>query len=375
MRTLSALASASTFATVVTLSLSGFAAPEGANCEVNTDCDGNLICEVTGAYGCAAPACEPGQECPEPTCESGEIRTCVAPPCQSDVDCGPGLRCVRDTYESCTDCAVPAGEPAPADCGGCVTETYTACVPKLCATNADCGDPDLVCIQETWESCEDIGMACAPGVECTAPASECQTESVSFCGPKYLGPCQVAADCGEGFECVPEQSCACSGSGGVDVPVDPDADPMPEPVEPPVEECTCEPTGRNYCEPQQIECPTGSECPTDWECVASPETTVACAPGMECPAPQPAPPVCQPPMWGALEALGESQAGAATADDRSLMELLEAPAADPADSPNAAGSESNDSGGCSVAGSGSSSPAAFGLFALLGLALVGRRRR
>ena len=399
MRATSTLTSVAAFTTALTLSLTAFAAPEGAECEVDTDCDGDLICEVTGGYGgCTAPACAPGEECPEPVCESFEVRSCVRPPCQSDADCGAGLRCVSDTVELCTPCAVPPeGEPMSPDCGDCTTETYTECVPKLCTDDADCEDPNLVCIPNTWESCSQDDVACAPGEDCIVPEPVCETESVSYCGPKYLGPCEVAADCGEGFDCVAEESCGCSGSGGSsssdgsaepppnpsEPAPDPSEDPSTEPVPP--ETCSCESTGRNYCQPQEIECPTGDECPTDWECTAVLQPAIDCAPDTDCPEPEPAPNVCLPPMWNTYGTWGESQSAddsGTSGGERDTLDLLEAPAADPADQSDAdarvngsSSNDSGDSGGCSVSGPGGSAPSAFALFALLGLVIAGRRRR
>ncbi len=383
MRTYRAFATSTAFTAVLTLSFTALAAPEGADCKVDADCDGELLCEVTGAFGgCSAPACQPGQDCPEPVCETGEIRSCVAPPCQSDADCGAGLRCVRDTFESCTDCDVPAGDPVPAECGTCETESYTACVPKPCATDDDCGDPNLVCIEETWESCSGDVALCGPGEKCPEPVTSCQTESISFCAPKYVAPCQEAADCGAGFDCVPEESCGCSGSAGGTDPDRPDADPMPEPIEPvpPEESCSCEPTGRNYCEPHEIECPNGDECPVDWECTTDGVNPTACPPGIDCPVPEPPTPTCLPPMWGMLEG-SDGVAGSASDDERSLVNLLEAPAANPSDpGPEATGdttgSGSSDSGGCAVATpGGATGTTGLGLLALLGLVFASRRRR
>lgn len=375
MRTLKTLALTSTFSATFAFSLAAFAAAEGETCSSAADCDAGLTCEVTGAMGCAVPDCPPDTACEVPACEPAVFSTCVKPPCQVDADCGAGLRCAVETMEACSDCAVPEGTEPPADCGGCTTETYTMCVPLDCTADADCGDPNLVCIQQTWEACPDVAVApCTPDGECPVPEQPaCTTETVSYCGPKYLDDCSADADCGEGFTCVPEQSCWCSGGAAVD----PSTDPSVEPV--PVEEtCGCEPTGRNYCEPQQIECPVGDECPAGWECAAGPTVALPCAEGEACPDPAPSPAVCLPPSWGGIGYYGTAanEGGVAygtVGGDKSLVDLLDAPSAE--DTAGAADdSASSDEGGCSVAQSTTPTPTAFGLLALLGLALVKRRR-
>jgi len=187
--------------------------PEGSECASDNDCAEGFECEVTGGASCA---CAPGVDC---DCAPIEYRTCVPGPCQSDADCDAGMVCA--TYD--TPCAVSAP----------------------CDSDGFCPDP-----------------------------IPCEATKVSICAPRWVLPCEAAADCGDGFDCQPAEVCSCDGGA----PTDP-AEPVP-PGEPaggdssgdvpgaPVPEgsCTCEPTGENYCVAKEVACDDDSTCPAGWSC-------------------------------------------------------------------------------------------------------------
>ena len=81
----------------------------GSVCTSDDNCPGGFVCEVVGASACASPGCEPGKECPPaPACEPEEIKGCVPAPCEDDAACGDGLSCVTFTYETCEAQDMPA---------------------------------------------------------------------------------------------------------------------------------------------------------------------------------------------------------------------------------------------------------------------------
>lgn len=202
------------------------------DCQVDADCPEHFVCMMS-TVPCPGVVCDPAssEECEVPICDDeSEVRTCVpAPPasCESASDCEAGLVCVTYLYETC-------------DAG-------PACNPP----SAPGEEPD-----------------CAPRNE---PA-QCETESVGYCLPPYLAPCDAAADCGPGFECKAQEMCSCSGSGPT-IPGGGDAGQPPEP------ECSCEPTGQMYCELIKQACERDSDCAGDMACrsVPAPPADSTCA--------------------------------------------------------------------------------------------------
>ncbi len=196
-------------------------------CDSDADCIDGFVCEVVGGSTCAV-ICPAGEECYEdPECEPAELSICVPGPCRSDDDCAEGLRCLEVEY------------------GG------------------DCP----------------VTPPCEEGEECPEPDPDCgEVITESFCLPPWIAPCETDAECGEGFECVPDEICTCSGSSGEP---DPDPEPRPDPEDPDPEpdpgdpddddpeddpDCTCEPTDESYCRPREIDCTDDSECPEGWTC-------------------------------------------------------------------------------------------------------------
>jgi MYXO-CTERM domain-containing protein len=294
------------------------AAAHAESCTSDTDCAHGMVCEITGATACAGVACPAGATCPEPPpCEPEYFKECVPGPCVADSDCAAGLVCITNTYTMCTM------------------------------------------------------SACAPGTEC--PPETCVDQTESRCAPPYVAPCQVDADCGDGFTCEAGQMCSCSGgaavppigSGGATSGTGTGT------AGAPAEECTCEPSGENYCQPRTFACTTSQNCPTDWTCEGNPvavdclaPTGVAGAPSVDCgTTPGIAEMVCVPPYWGGAISVGYAKGSA---------ELGSEPAAPYAAPTGSSGSQ--DSGGCQVSPGGARS--GFGMLIGLGaLALVLSRRR
>lgn len=284
--------------TVATMMVGLWTTSANADCETDEDCGAGMTC-VT--YEWETPTC-PGdiEDCPDgdeaclakleeelERCENTEVITesyCEPAPCETDADCGDDMVCVEYTDEWCTDIDVECDENG--DCttydeeAVCGSETYKECSTRHgmdCETDADCGD-DLVCVEFTEEWCSGGGeVVCDETGECTVieEETECGSDVYSECAYQYEAPCEADADCGEGFSCVPEEICTCTGgdvavdtdgasdgSGDVDVP----PEPAPMPPAGPDADCTCEPTGTNRCELQEIDCETDADCPAGMIC-------------------------------------------------------------------------------------------------------------
>lgn len=234
-----------TFATaglpaLLSLSTGPARAAIGDECRADADCDQGLVCEVVGGTACACPSegpCEP--------CEAEEFRACVPGPCASDADCGAGLVCV--SYE------VPCPGVAEPDC-----------------------PPDMECGGGERE------------------ADDCEPTTASVCAPRWVLPCEAAADCGDGFACEPVEICGCSGGSPTD-PVDPDEPssgggsdseggssgssgegaPPPPPED---DACECVPGDTNQCVPIEVACDDDADCADGWSCARAPSVTTCTVP-------------------------------------------------------------------------------------------------
>lgn len=212
-----------------------FAQPE-SECGSDADCEHGYECQVTAVSGCAAPA---------------------APPCDPDGDCVA---------------------PEPIDCE---TQEWTSCVPASgCAEDGDCAE-GMVCVSSQSMTCSDV--ACSPDGECPEPA--CETETYSQCTQPWNAPCEVAADCGEGFDCVYYEECSCSGAEADPASPTPDPGAAPEPASdadaaeaapanpatpvaplPLDPNCECRQSETGSCQLQEVECEADSDCPAEWTC-------------------------------------------------------------------------------------------------------------
>jgi len=320
----------------------GARAAIGDACEVDADCGAGLACEIVGGTGCACPS---GGEC-EP-CESEDIKACVPGPCATDADCGAGLVCV--TFE------VPCANVSTPDC----------------PPGVDCGSAE-----------DDEARGCEDG-----------PETASICAPRWVLPCEAAADCGAGFTCEPIEICECSGGGGT--PTDPgvpasgggsdssgssgssDDDEGGARMPPPEEDCTCAPGDSNQCRPIEVACDDDADCAEGWSCDRAPVATTCAVPEGgdagscdERPA-EPGPGVCQPAGWygggGRDDDFGvptDAQEVAHAGDGGGV------PNGPEVDEDGVGGNATTPSSGCGGA------PASSALaLALAGLALALRRRR
>ena len=229
---------------------------------------------------------------------SGRALTCTA-----DSDCAKGLSCQPNPTPATEVCYVvdggtacaPTPDPAPAS---------KSCQPAPCASDQDCA-ADMVC-QTQVTGCTGTTPTtapCEPGTVCTEPpapeAPDC-TGTVSRCVYRWELPCNVNADCGEGFECKPMEVGMCSGSAGTAPPVvttpstgggsaegtggatgstetsgegsdssggatstDLDAG-AARPVE-----CTVVQTYPGYCQAVVKACAQDGDCPSTWTCVSA----------------------------------------------------------------------------------------------------------
>ena len=242
------------------------------------------------------------------------------------------------------------------------------------------------------------GLRRPPEEEPKEPVDDCEPETVGQCAPKWLAPCQEAADCGAGFECVEEEICWGTSSGGSmgGMPCDPDDEDCGEGFAPPPQEEKegdddedpnegCEPTGELYCELQVIDC-SSEACPEGLTCVEVPEDAMTedCAMSsdgeMDCAEPEEQLPaqVCVPEGYEAWIGGGEASSGV-TLGGSSTNEEENAPGTsdDDEDAESGASGATSSGGGSSdsgCSGSGSGVPAGTLVLSLLVLALVGRRR-
>ncbi len=210
----------------------------------------------------ASAQSDPSEPTQPPTQIEGE--------CVVDSDCPTNFTCESDNVGVCFDCA----EDSPDCSSGCTSESYSYCMPPPptpCSADSEC-DGGNVCVSYTFESCgratDDI--ACAPDEPCEGPPRmedepACESQTEAYCVPRYVAPCQAAADCGPGFTCEAYEQCSCSGTDAP--PRDGDTDPAPD-IEP---NCVCEPSGEQYCQVILVECDTDADCAQDLECVSGPD--------------------------------------------------------------------------------------------------------
>lgn len=208
-------------------------------------------CTVTCDQGDTCVRCQENEDC---------AYKCLTL-CASDLDCEVGEACqVLET--ACAGCPVDDPLCAPTVCDGvgkCVVGGEDP--PAGCASDADCAGDD-VCVTETWESCVGGGCVCPddgdgnpdndPPCDCPPPEQPtCTSETVSFCGARWLDGCAVAADCGPGFTCEAVELCSCAVSSDPSVP----------------EECSCETSGELTCVLEPIVCASDADCPDGLVCV------------------------------------------------------------------------------------------------------------
>jgi MYXO-CTERM domain-containing protein len=255
-------------------------------CETDADCGAGLMCEKDEA---TTATCTEGSDCPP----AATFARCIPAPCTKDSDCGDSLVCLS-VEMPCENMATLIVGTTDGRNG-----KTTAPPEKNCDSNTACPD-GWTCLQDPClgqvgtDDGRDSGVTCPDEGICQ---QECKSETKQFCAPKWLAPCEVDADCGDGFNCKEAMQCSCKGGGGGSVP--------PTPVDPPTmpddgpdgdgddekpateteskgddtdgdeEDCDCTPTGEKYCEPKEIKCDSNADCPTDWSCESLSSTTTS----------------------------------------------------------------------------------------------------
>lgn len=370
-------------AAVTCLLLPAFAFADDAprdtrECESDRDCPADYVCMMA----CPDIACEPDDE----DCDASCVGTCEPDhwegdgTCADDSDCAAGSYCLTFEYEVCHDRA-PGCEPG-TECrdeddgghgDGCRTHTDSACVPdwfRPCENDDECEDGlDCSAFEETH--CEPTSPPCPePDEEHCGDADRepsCETVTTeAYCLPAYLAPCEVDADCGDGFECVLEEWCWCDGAEPPGDDGD-EADPH----------CGCETGDTGWCAVIPAPCDEDADCDDGWTCASSGdavEPTCPVTPDGETDCDDPARPeddgadgICAPPYWD--EAFFGGGSGDGREDGEPIAEGGDADEDQPPRSPSRA-----PFGGCETGGGGPSLPA-LGLLLLLGLANFVRRSR
>src|SRR5882672_4391159 len=249
--------------------------------------------------------------------------------CTQDSECIKGFTCQDSFWVGCPEIACAPGQPCPAP-PPCNPTVIKECVPGPCNGDSDCA-AGMVCFSQTQTSCPPVSApTCAPGVKCASPdfdAGACTTQTLKSCVPRYVPPCHVASDCGDGFSCVPDQQCWCTGSagtgsidggrassggGGVPTPAASNSSPPSPPTSfdsgVSLPDCGCTTLSTSHCEANMVTCTTASDCPAMWTCVQPPTAISGCAVAVSpdgsttsdpCvpPTPVPVPSLCEPPYY------------------------------------------------------------------------------
>lgn len=261
-------------------------------CTSNEDCDASEYCEMMTNPGCSAPPCPPGETCAPTDCGGGagetvgrcvQMRPDAFHECESDEDCPSGFTCnVQMLPCPAPDCG-PNQDCPPADCPA---ESVAFCewTPSTCADDSDCGEGEFCHVVESSE-CTGATSPCEIGEngeviceENNEEDVECESQTESYCLPRYLLSCEEDADCGEGFSCEAVEVCSCSASGGSTA--DGMADSEDAPADDMTDECSCETTDEGYCALQDIPCTSNDACPSGLVCVFESdagESDVVCA--------------------------------------------------------------------------------------------------
>lgn len=140
-------------------------------------------------------------------------------------------------------------------------------------------DDGFVCEVVGGSSCAAPG--CAPGEECPPPPP-CEPEEFRGCVP---APCATDDDCGGDLVCLEVGYTECSGGVGVPACAPGEDCPAPEPAGEP----TCEEHVDRYCGPRYAApCAADADCGEGFTCVAAEVCT--CSAGTPTPVPEPTPP-------------------------------------------------------------------------------------
>ena len=208
-------------------------------CATDADCEAGLHCVVFPLAPCQN-FCTPQSLCARDS-DCGPCSVCISGlcygdgkvACQTDSDCGAGMRCDRDLASDCHNrcVVVEGGSPclADADCGACGLCADGVCQPApspACTTDADCA-PTETCEVDADDPC---GGACAPRPECDTDADcrDCAVCTGGMCVPTPgVHACDADTDCGEARTCEfdgCQRRCVASSGGGVPATDTPPAD-------------------------------------------------------------------------------------------------------------------------------------------------------
>lgn len=227
------------------------------SCKANADCGAGFYCELQAppSVSCGSSDGKPA-DCPEPTPAPAVEGFCREKPldCKADGDCPAYLACVSTGGGDVT-CSAPACAPGE-ECPEPVCEEPKVdpnapmiCAPKMIDCTSDAGCPDgFACNIELGAACPTI--ACDPSdSNCKQP--ECDTSTKKICGPKEID-CKADGDCPADWRCISFEEGSCSGSGGGEVPPGGGGEPVPAPMPGSkfADESGCSVTVRNLCAPK-----------------------------------------------------------------------------------------------------------------------------
>lgn len=169
-----------------------------------------------------------------------------------DTTCDKGYTC----EEGVGPCPLILCEEG-SDCTPCEPEPIEYCAPAACGSDTDCAEY-MACVSFPTQECPEQTPECTAGVtddECAALWEawrlQCVDSEIQQCAPRWSLPCQEASDCGDGFECMPQEICtACRGDASNDRDV--------------VCDCTTSDTG--YCQAIEQACDDDGDCLDHWVC-------------------------------------------------------------------------------------------------------------
>jgi len=174
-------------------------------------------------------------------------------------ECTTDADCGEGEYCSPTPCPAIDCDPDDPSCPEC-PETGVCMddleVARECTTDADCG-AGLVCESVGGTDC--AVPACPEGMEC--PEVDCTSEEIFACVPDRSA-CASDADCAEGLQCETYTYEQCSGGGSVPPCAPGEECPEPEPVE-----TECETITESYCLPPYLgTCTADADCGPGFTC-------------------------------------------------------------------------------------------------------------
>jgi MYXO-CTERM domain-containing protein len=245
---------ASLFASLLVFGVASHAVADETPCSMDADCSPEEYCEILDF------ACEDGEDC-DPVMGGVCVEIREAPvPGDIDDDWDDEPSC-----ETSSDC--DAGSYCWEEMGECVPDWFVPCESASdCAEGLDCIDLAEWMDEDDWDDDWGDDEPPMPMPEPAFDKSRTLDEEMFYCLPTWLipTPCESDAECGEGFVCVADEICSCSGGGepGWEGEIPPDGGDF----EKDEDGCVCEPTGDAWCELDETECSADGDCPSGWSC-------------------------------------------------------------------------------------------------------------